>query len=79
MMFILFLYIVIIVMFNVLIAIVSDLYNDVKLTQDVEVDTRRAEAIINAEAHMVGSAELRILITSLRYCGWRSETRSSSR
>eukprot|EP01046_Picozoa_sp_COSAG06_P017165 COSAG06_NODE_1157_length_10466_cov_3.303752_2_plen_1487_part_00 len=49
---ILFLYIVIIVMFNVLIAIVSDLYADVKETQDVEVDMRRAEAIISAEARM---------------------------
>jgi hypothetical protein len=60
-MFILFLYIVIIVMFNVLIAIVSDLYADVKMTEDVEVDMRRAEAIINAEARMsmAGSTELR--------------------
>jgi hypothetical protein len=51
-MFILFLYIVIVVMFNVLIAIVSELYADVKATEDEEVDMRRAEAIISAEARM---------------------------
>lgn len=57
-MFILFLYIVIIVMFNVLIAIVSDLYNDVKETEDVEVDMRRAEAIIRQEAGMSDAEKL---------------------
>ena len=51
-MFLLFLYIVIIVMFNVLIAIVSDLYANVMVTADVEVDQRRAEAIISEEALM---------------------------
>jgi hypothetical protein len=51
-MFILFLYLVIIVMFNVLIAIVSELYIEVKISEDVEVYRRRAEAIVSAEARM---------------------------
>jgi hypothetical protein len=51
-MFVLFLYIVIIVMFNVLIAIVSELYTNVMVTADVEVYQRRAEAIIAEEALM---------------------------
>jgi hypothetical protein len=51
-MFLLFLYLVIIVMFNVLIAIVSTLYEDVMGTADVEVDQQRADAIIDEEALM---------------------------
>ena len=51
-MFLLFLYLVIIVMFNVLIAIVSTLYEDVMGTADVAFYVRRAEAIIDEEALM---------------------------
>jgi hypothetical protein len=51
-MFLLFLYLVIIVMFNVLIAIVSDVYAEVMDTADVDLDTQRAMAIINEERLM---------------------------
>ena len=51
-MFLLFLYLVIIVMFNVLIAIVSTLFDNVMETADVEVDQQRADAIIDEEALM---------------------------
>jgi hypothetical protein len=57
-MFLLFLYLVIIVMFNVLIAIVSDVYNKVMDTADVEVDTQRAMAIIDEE-RLMSDADLR--------------------
>lgn len=56
-MFIIFLYLVIIVMFNVLIAIVSDLYADAKETADVEEYLRRAEAIIDEEKLMVAAGD----------------------
>ena len=54
-MFFVFQLIMIIVMFNVLIAIVSDVYNDVKETAEVEVRKLRAKMIIETQSVMSSS------------------------
>lgn len=56
--FIVFLFLVIIVMFNVLIAIVSEIYDTVMSTTEVDVRIRRAEVIIHEEA-LLSTADLR--------------------
>ena len=58
MLFVVFLFLMIIVMFNVLIAIVSDRYNEVMETAEVEVRKLRALMIVEEQA-LMSSAEKR--------------------